>query len=640
MAIRIQLRRDSSTNWTNNNPTLALGEMGIETDTKKFKFGDGSHAWNSLGYAEDADTVKKEHVEGTTTVKHTANAITNGTIIHGIWGAYPGTIDGIEITGTNSVSDFIKLPETDGDTVAMHNVVIDLAGGDYGSIQLYRYMENNSSALIDYFKRDGSKDTFADEVSFELSCVADTSISSSPYYSFTVVDESTRILRYNPTYIKYMRCFLSSNSADYTYTTVEAVNKKGLDITDGIIKIETVTPVYHQVNILRGAMRSGKCYIYPASEPTIESGTKFTMSPLEGGADRTEPVRTFTEMIEIKEGGVIIDESLYDYNGNGYPTLMFYDENQSYVSAYQGLVGEGLSTVTSNKITIDSSISAVTVDISSATAVEVRVPTTIKYMRTSLTISPDYGIENGGLTARYHYLDEPSIVSDRIITLEEYIQTNGSIIEKDTTYSWSKNYGKTVGVFGGSFATTTYAKSALNFWKEKLNLTINDYAVGGAGFCKGTTFNEQATSATVADIYVIWCSTNDFTKGSSIGEKTDESGTVTQWGAFKQVLATLYAKNPNAKICLFTSSPHLTNSKGNEEEIGTPSGKETATLREFVEAQIEMCQMYSIPCLDQYFSASQNSFNKSLVCRSGDFHLTSFGYTMLSNKQVDFLANL
>ena len=48
MAIQIQLRRDTASNWTSNNPTLAQGEMGIETDTTVFKIGDGSTAWNSL----------------------------------------------------------------------------------------------------------------------------------------------------------------------------------------------------------------------------------------------------------------------------------------------------------------------------------------------------------------------------------------------------------------------------------------------------------------------------------------------------------------------------------------------------------------------------------------------------------------
>lgn len=50
MAVQIQLRNDTAANWTAANPTLAVGEMGVETDTDLFKLGDGATAWNSLGY--------------------------------------------------------------------------------------------------------------------------------------------------------------------------------------------------------------------------------------------------------------------------------------------------------------------------------------------------------------------------------------------------------------------------------------------------------------------------------------------------------------------------------------------------------------------------------------------------------------
>ena len=50
MASIIQIRRDTATNWTSANPTLAQGELGLETDTLKIKAGDGSTAWNSASY--------------------------------------------------------------------------------------------------------------------------------------------------------------------------------------------------------------------------------------------------------------------------------------------------------------------------------------------------------------------------------------------------------------------------------------------------------------------------------------------------------------------------------------------------------------------------------------------------------------
>lgn len=54
MTSRLQNRRDTAANWTSNNPTLAAGEIGLETDTAKYKMGDGATAWNSLAYAYTA----------------------------------------------------------------------------------------------------------------------------------------------------------------------------------------------------------------------------------------------------------------------------------------------------------------------------------------------------------------------------------------------------------------------------------------------------------------------------------------------------------------------------------------------------------------------------------------------------------
>jgi len=46
----IQIRRGSAEAWASANPTLELGEIAMENDTKKIKIGDGSTAWNSLKY--------------------------------------------------------------------------------------------------------------------------------------------------------------------------------------------------------------------------------------------------------------------------------------------------------------------------------------------------------------------------------------------------------------------------------------------------------------------------------------------------------------------------------------------------------------------------------------------------------------
>jgi len=50
--IQILHRRDTAANWASANPVLGASELGYETDTGRFKFGDGSTAWNALTYLE------------------------------------------------------------------------------------------------------------------------------------------------------------------------------------------------------------------------------------------------------------------------------------------------------------------------------------------------------------------------------------------------------------------------------------------------------------------------------------------------------------------------------------------------------------------------------------------------------------
>ncbi len=78
--VRMKQRRKVAADWTSTNEVLLAGEMGLETDTRKFKFGDGTTAWNSLAYASGptlADGV--ETFLGTPTSANLRAAITDET---------------------------------------------------------------------------------------------------------------------------------------------------------------------------------------------------------------------------------------------------------------------------------------------------------------------------------------------------------------------------------------------------------------------------------------------------------------------------------------------------------------------------------------------------------------------------------
>jgi hypothetical protein len=84
MTARMQQRRDTAANWTSTNPTLAAGEMGIETDTYKFKVGNGSTTWATLPYSVDIPTQVGQSGKYLTT---------NGTVTS--WGTVAGDIEGV-----------------------------------------------------------------------------------------------------------------------------------------------------------------------------------------------------------------------------------------------------------------------------------------------------------------------------------------------------------------------------------------------------------------------------------------------------------------------------------------------------------------------------------------------------------------
>lgn len=56
MATRMQQRRGTAAQWTSSNPVLNPGEMGWESDTNKFKIGDGTNHWADLDYFIDANS--------------------------------------------------------------------------------------------------------------------------------------------------------------------------------------------------------------------------------------------------------------------------------------------------------------------------------------------------------------------------------------------------------------------------------------------------------------------------------------------------------------------------------------------------------------------------------------------------------
>lgn len=192
----------------------------------------------------------------------------------------------------------------------------------------------------------------------------------------------------------------------------------------------------------------------------------------------------------------------------------------------------------------------------------------------------------------------------------------------------SPNYGKTIGVFGGSLSATHISKVCKEIWSEKLGLKVFTYGRGGAGFAIRPDNPEnntqvQALNADVCDIYVLWASTNDYTKKIALGDVNSTDST-TQAGGIRRTVEILQKKNPHALILFFTSLPMF---------------KSTNTLDKFVEAQIEVCRSLHIPVLDQFTVCGFNQWNAPLYYVADLKHLQESGYKKIAEMQVPFLAN-
>ena len=121
MATRMQQRRGTAAQWistnSGNGPILAAGEIGYESDTNKFKIGDGTNHWLSLDYFMDADsTVNPQFGSSIAFEGATANA-------------FETTLAVTDPTADRTIT----LPNASG-TIALMSDILDVIGTAGGAL--------------------------------------------------------------------------------------------------------------------------------------------------------------------------------------------------------------------------------------------------------------------------------------------------------------------------------------------------------------------------------------------------------------------------------------------------------------------------------------------------------------------------
>jgi len=112
----IKHRRSTAATWVSANPTLAAGEIGLETDTGLVKYGDGSTAWTSLAYP--STTAIRQYVKNSS-----GSAMTKGQAVY--------------ISGANGSNALISLSQANAESTSSKTLgllVQDLANNGLGYV--------------------------------------------------------------------------------------------------------------------------------------------------------------------------------------------------------------------------------------------------------------------------------------------------------------------------------------------------------------------------------------------------------------------------------------------------------------------------------------------------------------------------
>lgn len=124
----IQLRNYTAANWTSDNPILAQGEMGLEIDTNRIKFGNGFTEWNNLSYF---GTQSFKYGLYTLSANQTSNISVDN---HVEFNTSAGSLGGLS-TGSGQANGIITLP---GDmSYKMTFIVCGSGGTGFTGFQLY-----------------------------------------------------------------------------------------------------------------------------------------------------------------------------------------------------------------------------------------------------------------------------------------------------------------------------------------------------------------------------------------------------------------------------------------------------------------------------------------------------------------------
>lgn len=231
---KILIRNDTADNWADVNPVLSRGEMGVEIDTRKFKFGDNTTAWNNLEYASCSGG-KVINVENTNGLSD-SDAIEQSTEAGN---ADPGdiavvnTYSGGKLINTSSyqyspVGSNLKWVAIDGKVDASKVILnkdITLAGS-YTSVG---NINKGNAAFVPY----AAKGKSVQDLLVEMLSKRQQPSKTEPSHTLTLKNaDATMASEYESGTTIHPRYSISFNAGSYSYDSSTGVTAQSYSVTD------------------------------------------------------------------------------------------------------------------------------------------------------------------------------------------------------------------------------------------------------------------------------------------------------------------------------------------------------------------------------------------------------------------------
>lgn len=208
-----------------------------------------------------------------------------------------------------------------------------------------------------------------------------------------------------------------------------------------------------------------------------------------------------------------------------------------------------------------------------------------------------------------------------------------------------------IAYIGGSLASLPESNVAKALVYDNLNCkNIYTYGHGGYGFSTSNgSFQDIVRKCNPHDIYILWCSTNDYGTGVPVGEPTDytkedgfdASKLCTQCGGMNYCIRYLRKLNPKAILLAFSSQKFFGQNGARQDgflNFPDMDNGQGISFKAYIDKQTECLERNGVPYLNQWDLELFTPENFSQFFQADGFHMKSNGYFLVGCKQLEFIV--